>query len=126
MKKKTNLDNQRQGKSLKESLVDIGKNDAEFQQEMDTLFIETLEEFVIAYSQGMQQAVLDQVRFAIHKIKFAVKMYDIQELYNEAEKGRQLLINKTYTPALAKQSLEKVTRLCNFQIKSIKQRLGKA
>lgn len=125
--KKTNLDKQHtsQGKSLKETMVDIGKNDVEFQQEMDTLFIETLEEFVIAYSQGMQQVVLDQVRFAIHKIKFAVKMYDIQELYNEAEKGRQLLVNQTYTPALAKQSIEKIAKLCNTQIKSIKQRLGR-
>ena len=51
-------------------------------------------------------------------------MYEINELYNEAEKGRQLVVNKNYTSAQLASSIDKVTLLCNAQIHTIKQRLG--
>lgn len=111
-------------KSLMESLAEIGQNDAEFRNEMDTLFIETLEEFLTAYGEGMQQASLEKLSFAIHKIKFAVEMYEIHDLYKEAEQGRQLVVDKAYTPEQLAASVEKVTGFCNEQIKKIRQRLG--
>ena len=111
-------------KSLIESLAEMSKDDPAFRKEMDVLFIETLEEFMEAFQQGIQQTSLDTLRFAIHKIKFAVEIYGIQDLYNEAEKGRELIMQGTPDVAKAQQSIEKVKQMCYEQINLLKTNQG--
>ncbi len=115
-----------ENKSLIESLAELSKNDPSFRREMDALFIETLQEFMAAFRQGMQQANLDTLSFAIHKIKFAVQVYGIQNLYNEAEKGRQLIKQNQSSPPIIQQVISQVDQLCQQQINQLKQKLGKA
>lgn len=115
-----------ENKSLIESLAELSKNDPSFRREMDALFIETLQEFMAAFRQGMQQANLDTLSFAIHKIKFAVQIYGIQNLYNEAEKGRKLIQNGAQNPNSVQQSITKVNQLSITQINQLKKQLGKA
>ncbi|OJJ23137.1 hypothetical protein BKI52_01940 [marine bacterium AO1-C] len=119
-------ENNHKNKSLIESLAELSKDDPAFRKEMDVLFIETLQEFMASFQQGMQQANLDTLSFAIHKIKFAVQIYGIQSLYNEAEKGRQLIQSKRQTPQIVQQMIANVGQLCQQQINQLKQQLGKA
>lgn len=113
-------------KSLIESLAEMSKDDPAFRKEMDVLFIETLEEFMAAFQQGMQKANLETLSFAIHKIKFAVQIYGIQNLYNEAERGRQLIKNGAPNSTIVQQSIAKINQLSNAQINQLKKQLGKA
>ena len=119
-------ENNQKNKSLIESLAELSKDDPAFRREMDVLFIETLQEFMVAFQQGMQQANLDTLSFAIHKIKFAVQIYGIQTLYNEAERGRQLVQQKRQTPQAVQQVIAQVNQLCQQQIGHLKKQLGKA
>jgi len=119
-------ENNQKNKSLIESLAELSKDDPAFRQEMDGLFIETLQEFMVAFQQGMQQANLDTLSFAIHKIKFAVQIYGIQPLYNAAEKGRQLIQEKRQSPQVVQQLIAQVDQLCQQQINQLKKQLGKA
>ncbi|EAY27045.1 hypothetical protein [Microscilla marina] len=111
-------------KSLIESLAEMGQDDPEFRKEMDALFIETLDEFLEAYKKGIQQASPEQLSFAIHKIKFAVKMYAIEDMYKAAEQGRQLVASTVYTPQQLAQCLDEVNTLCMLHRHKIAQRLS--
>lgn len=111
-------------KSLIESLAEMGQDDPEFRKEMDSLFIETLDEFLAAYQDGIQKLSLEKLGFAIHKIKFAVKMYAIEDMYNVAEQGRQLLASGSYTSDKLSECAKAVSTLCKTHRNTIAQRLA--
>lgn len=111
-------------KSLIESLAEMGQDDPEFRKEMDSLFIETLDEFLVAYQEGIQELSLEKLSFAIHKIKFAVKMYAIEDMYNAAEQGRQLLTDEKHTPQQLSACANLVSELCKAHRNKIAQRLA--
>lgn len=110
-------------KSLIESLAEMGQDDPEFRKEMDKLFIETLDEFLAAYNEGIQQHNLEKLGFAIHKIKFAVKMYAIEDMHSAAEQGREMLVANASQEQL-NECAKLVGELCQLHRNKIAQGLN--
>lgn len=109
-----------------QNLIDIDKiyemlfNEQKYVIEFAEASIQSFSEFSEHYSKYLLDEDMENLRRAGHKIKPVVQMLEIDEILEEYEKAKEMLINKRPQNEL-EESINKIQVICNQAISEFQQ-----